>query len=191
VENFDTESEFVAMRMIQAALGAWIALRAHEKWGHRSRPNGQSKAAAAAAAAGGSGGGSGASSLHPAHPLWRRMPETYRVGVLAMRDARLRNLGLLAKIVRRQRPLVKLVEYLKKQSEYNAGRGRGNGSAASDMMSLSTDSMVRDLDVFDGDGGFHNPLVNEDDDGAAVAARGAAAGAGEGGDGAPAAPESV
>jgi hypothetical protein len=189
------ESEFVAMRIIQAALGAWIALRAHEKWGHRSKPNGQSKvaaaAAAAAAAAGGSGGGSGASSLHPAHPLWRRMPETYRVGVLAMRDARLRNLGLLAKIVRRQRPLVKLVEYLKKQSEYNAGRGRGNGSATSDMMSLSTDSMVRDLDVFDGDGGFHNPLEDGDDDDAAVATRGVAARAGEGGDGAPAAPESV
>ena len=69
--------------------------------------------------------------------------------------------------------------------------GRGNGSAASDMMSLSTDSMVRDLDAFDGDGGFHNPLANEGDDEAAVAARGAAAGAGEGDGDAPAAPESV
>lgn len=33
VENYELESEFVAMRLIQAAVGAWAALRAQEKWG--------------------------------------------------------------------------------------------------------------------------------------------------------------
>jgi hypothetical protein len=62
VENYELESEFVAMRLIQAAVGAWVALRAQEKWG----------------------------STHPVHPLWRRKTEAYRIGVIAMRDQRLR-----------------------------------------------------------------------------------------------------
>lgn len=41
-------------------------------------------------------------------------------GVIAMRDQRLRCLGALAGIVRRQRPLVKLAEYLQKEKEFEA-----------------------------------------------------------------------
>lgn len=143
VENFEMECEFVAVRIIQAAVGGWVALRAQEKWGDDS----DAAATEEGIGIGGEGGRARRGTPHPAHPFWRRMPNTYRVGVLAMRDIRLRNLGLLAKIIRRQRPLVKLAEYLKRENEYSA-KGPSNGNAQ------------RDVDIFDEDDAFHNPLAS-------------------------------
>lgn len=82
------ETEFVALRLIQTAVGEWVARRAWQK-----RPD-----------------------SHPCGPLssfWQRHSATYPVALRAARDARLRTLKLLMKLVRRTRPQAMTMEELR------------------------------------------------------------------------------
>lgn len=84
MEQYSHESEFIAARMILTAVGAWVAVRARQKWGdakHSSTP-------------------------HPAHAIWRRNQKAYIVGVIAVRNQRLRILTDLMRAARKTRPAV-------------------------------------------------------------------------------------
>jgi hypothetical protein len=94
VETFNFESEFVALRIIQTVVGAWAALKAREKFGNN-----------------------GTTHRHPHHPFWNKHPNIYREAVLACRDQRLRTLGLLLKLVRRQKPMISTADFMMKEVE--------------------------------------------------------------------------
>ena len=63
VECYEKESEFVALRLLQAACGAFVCLKLVEK-------------------------GKG-----PRHWFWKKHPEVYKIAVLRARDQRIRTLG--------------------------------------------------------------------------------------------------
>jgi hypothetical protein len=87
VEFYERESEFVALRLIQAACSAFVCLKLESK-------------------------GKG-----PKHWFWKKHPGIYRIAVVRARDQRIRTLACLMKLVRRQRPVAKLVEYLQKEKD--------------------------------------------------------------------------
>ena len=87
IEFYEREAEFVALRLLQAALGAFVCLRLEAK-------------------------GKG-----PKHWFWKQHRGIYRIAVTRCRDQRIRTLAVLMKLVRRQRPAVKLVEYLQREQE--------------------------------------------------------------------------
>jgi len=91
MELYERESEFVALRLLQASLGAFVCLKLESK---------------------GSEG-----FLKRMHPFWRQHRGVYRIAVAQCRDQRIRTLTVLMKLVRRQRPVVKLVEYLQREQE--------------------------------------------------------------------------
>eukprot|EP01043_Picozoa_sp_COSAG02_P004836 COSAG02_NODE_128_length_34833_cov_44.465221_28_plen_252_part_00 len=82
-KSYKLDSEFIAMQTILAGVSAWVALRAHDKWGKRESP-------------------------HPTNPIWRRNPAAYRAGVRAMRNQRLRVLGDLRRAIAKDQPQVDL-----------------------------------------------------------------------------------
>ena len=100
-EAFEFESEYVAIRIIQTVVGAWVALRAREKFPAKFDDEGHI-------------------SGHPHHPFWQRHPNIYETAVIACRDERLRTLGLMLKLVRKQEPKVDTAEFLKREEA--AGR---------------------------------------------------------------------
>eukprot|EP01043_Picozoa_sp_COSAG02_P022057 COSAG02_NODE_1135_length_14342_cov_6.114091_3_plen_249_part_00 len=80
------DSEFIAVQTILAGVGAWVALRAHDKWGDSKKET----------------------NPHPTNPIWRRNPAAYRAGVRAMRNQRLRVLGDLRRAIAKDQPHVDL-----------------------------------------------------------------------------------
>lgn len=95
-EAFQSESEYVAVRIIQAVVGAWVVLQRFER-----------------------GSSDGSKRKYPRHPFWQHHPNIYRRAVLACRDQRLRTLGLLLKLVRRQKPMMEAANDIMKELESN------------------------------------------------------------------------
>ena len=94
-ESCKLDAEFIAVQTILAGVGAWVALRAHDKWGDPEQVE----------------------FPHPTHPIWRRNPSAYRAGVKAMRNQRLRVLGDLRRAVAKDRPQVDLEAFQERQEE--------------------------------------------------------------------------
>ena len=92
-KSYSLDSEFIAVQTILAGVGAWAALRAHDKWGDPEQ----------------------VASPHPNNPIWRRHPAAYRAGVLAMRNQRLRVLGDLRRAVAKDQPQVDLDAFLARE----------------------------------------------------------------------------
>ena len=85
VEAFEYETEWVALRIIQTAVGAWCARRASELWPDK-HPCGNHSS------------------------WWKEHPIIYPTALRAARSCRLRTLKLLKQLVRRQQPLSMVVE---------------------------------------------------------------------------------
>lgn len=81
------ETQMVALRLIQTAVGEWIARRAWQK-NPEAHPNAV------------------------LHTFWRAHPTTYLVALRAARNTRLRTLKLLMKLVRKTRPVAMTMEEL-------------------------------------------------------------------------------
>ena len=81
------ETEMVALRLIQTAVGEWIARRAYQK-NPEAHPN------------------------SVLHTFWREHPTTYLVALRAARNTRLATLKLLMKLVRKTRPVAMTMEEL-------------------------------------------------------------------------------
>jgi hypothetical protein len=94
-KSYTLDSEFIAVQTILAGVGAWAALRAHDKWGDPEQVE----------------------SPHPNNPIWRRNPAAYRAGVLAMRNQRLRVLGDLRRIIAKDRPQADLDGFLAREEQ--------------------------------------------------------------------------
>ena len=150
VETFNYESEFVALRIIQTVVGAWVALKAREKFGNN-----------------------GTTHRHPHHPFWQHHPNIYKEAVLACRDQRLRTLGLLLKLVRRQQPMISTADFLMKEAErqgpavptqssrasiaLGAGLGAGGG-LLSKVKKQGVESAEGCFSTFEVEGGFGDPM---------------------------------
>lgn len=106
MEQFVYETEFVALRMIFAAVGEWVARRMHEK-----RPD-----------------------THPCgnhNTWWKHHPRIYTRALQAARDCRLRTLGLLMKCVLRQQPQHNAVERLMHADDEKVDEEDGGGGGIS------------------------------------------------------------
>lgn len=92
MDAYIMETQLVALRLIQTALGEWVARRSWQK-----NPE-----------------------VHPSGVMasfWHRHSVTYLVALRAARDARLRTLKLLMKMVRRTRPTAMTMEELRKSKQ--------------------------------------------------------------------------
>ncbi len=90
--DYQMETEYVALELIKTVVGEWIARRA---WQENPK-------------------------AHPSGPLatfWQQHTATYPVALRAARDARLRTLKLLMKLVRRTRPQAMTMEELKESKK--------------------------------------------------------------------------
>ena len=152
VEAFHKESEFVAVRIIQAVVGAWVALKRFER------------------------GSRDGNRVFPSHPFWQQHPNIYQRAVLACRDQRLRTLGLLLKLVRRQKPMIETADSMMKDAASSGQRERQSGvvskakQKAAMALGLSVSSSKSERDY----GEKEWAQKDDDDDGAANAAAEAA-----------------
>lgn len=106
-----SETQLVALRLIQTAVGEWVARRAWQK----------------------------DPTAHPCGVLasfWREHSATYPVALRAARDTRLRTLKLLLKLVRRTRPEAMTLEELEKSRKLKGMLPIA--SASSDATTVST-----------------------------------------------------
>jgi hypothetical protein len=92
MQAYNSETEIVAIELIKTVVGEWVARRAWQK-----NPE-----------------------VHPSGPLasfWQKHSATYPVALRAARDARLRTLKLLMKLVRRTKPQAMTMEELQQSKQ--------------------------------------------------------------------------
>ena len=149
MEAFQKESEYIAVRIIQAVVGAWVALKLVE----RRSTNGNR--------------------LFPSHPFWQQHPNIYQRAVLACRDQRLRTLSLLLKLVRRQKPMIETADGMMKDAA-SSGQRKRPSAVISNVKQRAT--MALGLSVYSKSDRDYSEKewAKEDDDDAANAAAEAA-----------------